>query len=648
MMKSAAICSYKVIFVVLALLIPICTAYAQQTSKPSSEQSSSPSDSESRAGNNFHSSFASAEFALDGRVIIQGAPFSAVGVKETTQVLSNGRPFVRRMVMSIYRDSKGDTRVEWGNSAKTAGVAEAPMISDAETGALYILIPRLNRATQLGGTRELATPPQMKVITPQSPPDNITQVVGEIIEPLGTKIIEGVKAEGVRVTTTIPATEIPNKQPAKAILERWYSQELRRNILIKSIDPRFGEALFRLTDIDRSEPARELFKIPLENRSNSLIERGPGKSAKLEQNMPVTIKLGRGDRISVDNRTTGRIRITGWDKDYIEARATSERGLEAVRFNISDDVPDKKIWLKADYARRDEAETTSTEPKPEPSMVIKTPPTMTKPTSPTVPTSVPTQLPQPETSDKREISDSDVPPLRSDGRPVEVDLEVSVPRYAEIEVIRVTRSNVEVTGVETPLMVFGDRSTLVFKNVGAVEARTRSGMVEVENASGLVDVVTASGQISVKRAGGDVRALSISGAINVECVRGRVNIDNTDGAITLDNAQGDVDVGTSNSDVLFTGAIREGGRYYLKSMSGMVAMSVQDKPPGFTASLSSYRGSIENDFQLKVKESSQHEETMNRRIIGSYGNGRAQITLDTFDGKINLSKLAPGAVKDCK
>jgi len=558
--------------------------------------------------------------------------------------------------MSIYRDSKGDTRVEWGNSAKTTGVAGAPMIFDAATGAMYILIPRLNRATQLGGARGLAAPPQMKVITPQSPPDNITQVVGEIIEPLGTKIIEGVKAEGVRVTTTIPATEMPNKQPAKVVYERWYSQELRRNILIKSIDPRFGEALFRLTDIDRSEPARELFQIPVENGANPSSESRQRRPMKLEQNMPITIKLERGDRISVDNRTTGRIRITGWDKDYIEARATSERGVEAVRFNVSDDLPDKKIWLKADYARRDEVKPTSTEPKPEPSMVIKTPPTITKPTSPTVPTSVPTQLRQPETSDKpeisfdgkRDISDNDVPPLRSDGRPVEVDLEVSVPRYAEIEVIKVTRSNVEVTGVETPLMVFGDKSTLVFKNVGALEVRTRSGAVEVENASGLVDVVTASGQISVKRAGSDVRALSISGAINVECVRGRVNIDNTDGAITLDNAQGDVDVGTSNSDVLFTGAIREGGRYYLKSMSGAVSMSVQDKPPGFTAALSSYRGSIENDFQLKVKESSQHEETINRRLIGSYGNGRAQITLDTFDGKINLSKLAPGAVKDCK
>jgi len=385
--------------------------------------------------------------------------------------------------------------------------------------------------------------------------------------------------------------------------------------------------------------------------------RKPDKSAKLRQSMPLTIKFERGDKISVDNRTTGRIRITGWDKDYIEARATSERGLEAIKYSVGGELPQKDIWLKATYAQRDEGETISPEPKPEPTTLVKTPPSITKPTPPTAPTSGPPKLRQPETSNKpetpfefqSEISDEvDEPPVRSDGRLVEVDLEVNVPRYAEIEVIRVMRSPVEVTGIETPLTVFGNQSALTFKDVGAVEVRTRNGSIEVENASGLVDVITASGHISVKHTESDVRALSISGPVDVECVRGRVNVDSTDGPITLNNVQGDVDVSTSNSDVLFASAIRDDGRYYLKSMSGTVTMSVPDRPFGFTASLSSYRGVIENDFQLRVKQSSQHEETINRRIIGSYGSGRAQITLDTFDGKINLRKLAPGVAKECK
>jgi Putative adhesin len=658
-MKSTATWPYKAIFLVFVLYISVDTAYAQQISRPSGQ--GTPTDSEKQAGNNFHSSFASAEFALDGRVVVQGAPFSAVGIKETTQILSDGRPFVRRMVASIYRDSEGNTRYEWGNSAKTEGAARGAMIYEAGTNAIFILDSRSGRLQQLTvpGGKAISPPRQVKVITPESPPDNITQVVGETIEPLGTKIIEGIKAEGVRVTTTIPATEMPNKQPAKVIYERWYSQELRRNLLIKSTDPRFGEASFRLTEIDRSEPASELFQVPAQYKLGLADERKPDNPVrmKLEQSMPVSIKLERGDKISVDNRTTGRIRITAWDKDFVEAKATSERGVEAIKYSIAGELPQKNVWLKADYARRDEAGGGSPGPKVEPPPMTKTPPTITKPTAPTTPTNVPAKPRQPGTAGKPEITyelkrdisnDDNDPPLRSDGRPYEVNLEVSVPRYAEIEVIKVTRSPVEVTGVETPLTVVGDKSTLSFKNIGAVEVRTRNGAIEVENASGLVDIVTASGPVNVKHAGGDVRVLSISGTVGVECVRGRVNIDNTDGAITLSNVQGDVDVSTSNSDVLFTSSIREGGRYFLKSMSGAVRMSVQDKPPGFTASLSSYRGTIENDFQLKVKQSSQHEETVNRRLVGSYGNGKAQLTLDTFDGEINLRKLAPGAVKECK
>src|ERR1043165_7281800 len=350
-MKSAATWPYQVIFLVCVLYISVGTAYAQQISKPSGQ--GTPTDSEKRAGNNFHSSFASAEFAVDGRVIVQDAPFSAVGIKETTQILSDGRPFVRRMVTSIYRDSKGRTRYEWGKATKNEGAGRAPMIYDAVTGAMYILDPANGRAAQLAPSLKDIGPLQAKVITPQSPPDNITQVVGETIEPLGTKIIEGVKAEGVRVTTTIPATEMPTKQPAKAIYERWYSQELRRNVLITSIAPRFGEATFRLTEIDRSEPASELFQVPAQYKLDVAIERKPGNPMrmKLEQSAPVSVRLERGDKISANNRTTGRIRVTGWDKDYVEARATSERGVEAVRYRVGDASPQKSVWLKADYAR---------------------------------------------------------------------------------------------------------------------------------------------------------------------------------------------------------------------------------------------------------------------------------------------------------
>jgi DUF4097 and DUF4098 domain-containing protein YvlB len=232
-------------------------------------------------------------------------------------------------------------------------------------------------------------------------------------------------------------------------------------------------------------------------------------------------------------------------------------------------------------------------------------------------------------------------------RPGEIFLEVKVPRYAELEVIEVVRSEVLISGLETAVTVNGEKSAIKLRRVGAAEVKTRSGEVEVDSVNGLIDVITTSGTIVVKNAGGDVRALSLSGRIEIHCARGRVDVSNTDGPITLASAGGDVSATATNSRIHFTGSIRADGRYYLKSMSGAVEMEVPANSPGFTAALSSYRGGVTTDFPLKAKQPAP-QSPVNRRLIGRYGNGQAQITLDSFDGAVKLSKLAAGALKDCR
>jgi hypothetical protein len=370
-------------------------------------------------------------------------------------------------------------------------------------------------------------------------------------------------------------------------------------------------------------------------------ERIDAQQATTPQTARVSIKLERehGGRVSVDNRTTGRITIIGWDRDTVEATATSERGVEAVRVSLKD-LPAKIISLKADYLKRPEDD----QLRPEAIQPIRTPGSPLE--LPPVPNELPGKVRSPDISGFEYVEE---PPTR-DGQPIEVHLEVRVPRYVEIDIIRVIRSPVEVTDVDTSLIVLGQRSPVVLKRVRDVEVRTRSGSVEIEDAAGLVEVVTASGAVRVRRTQGDVRVLSISGNMEIECVRGRVNIDSADGSITLSNIQGDIEANASNSNIQFTGAIREDGRYHLKTMSGSVEMLLRDKPPGFTAALSSYRGSIENDFKLQVKQSGEprQEGEINRRVFGRYGNGQAQITLDSFDGKVKLAKLPPGVAKECK
>ncbi len=75
-------------------------------------------------------------------------------------------------------------------------------------------------------------------------------------------MMEGVNAEGVRVTTTIEQGAIGNDRPIQSITERWYSQELQTNVMTKRTDPRNGEEVVKLTNVHRGEPSPVLFELP--------------------------------------------------------------------------------------------------------------------------------------------------------------------------------------------------------------------------------------------------------------------------------------------------------------------------------------------------------------------------------------------------
>ncbi len=348
----------------------------------------------------------------------------------------------------------------------------------------------------------------------------------------------------------------------------------------------------------------------------------------------VRFKLPHGMKLAVDNVTTGRIVVEGWDRDYVEAVATSERGTEHVRARTASGSDGQPVFaLTADYLTPPWPSlpslwgALSRRPSPTPS---PTPSTAPKPTPNQTPTPAPEPAPQPKYFPA----------------PDEVHLHVKLPRQAVLDLIEVNRSEVEVTGITTTVTVSGRRSAIKLRDTGAVEVRNESGPVEVEGAAGLVDVVTSGGHIRIRDVRGDVRALSLSGGIELRCVRGRVNAGSTEGAIVLSGVEGDADAMTVNSDVKFDGVLRAEGRYHLKSMSGAVEMGLRRNPPGFTALLSSYRGPVETDFQLGPRQ--QPKGSNGTRLTGRHGDGRAQITLDSFDGLVKLSRLAQDSTGGCK
>jgi len=81
-------------------------------------------------------------------------------------------------------------------------------------------------------------------------------------ETLGTEMIDGIQAEGTRVTMTTPAGVEGNDRPLTRVCEHWQSVELKIVMLSKCSDPRTGNTTLRVQSLDRTEPDPALFQIP--------------------------------------------------------------------------------------------------------------------------------------------------------------------------------------------------------------------------------------------------------------------------------------------------------------------------------------------------------------------------------------------------
>ena len=260
--------------------------------------------------------------SFGGRVV-KGAPYSGEAVTETIQTLSDGNRIVNRMTSSVYRDSEGRTRRE--QSLKGLGIFtngeesfQTIFITDPVAGVTYTLDSRSHTANkgmpftfefqkkldkagaavsavegqrfEFKVERGTAATGSMIMTAPAGAPhpdlDQLRAEGGgagtfvfrskgansnEVKEQLGKQLIEGVEAEGTRTTVTIPAGEIGNERPIEIVSERWYSPELQLVVMTRHSDPRFGETTYKLTNINRTEPAKTLFEVP----SDYTIKEGP-------------------------------------------------------------------------------------------------------------------------------------------------------------------------------------------------------------------------------------------------------------------------------------------------------------------------------------------------------------------------------------
>lgn len=233
--------------------------------------------------------FVTSEFNFDK--LVKGAPYSAQAVTEMIQILSDGNRIVNTSSAAVYRDGEGRTRREQtlkaiGNFALSGEPVMSISINDPVAGVAYVLEPHSHTARKILGFHMDTGPGGAFKVTPKGEGQGFTlqttlngavtmnvataggrmreakERAGVRTEDLGTQTVEGVNAVGTRSTITIPAGQIGNERAIEITDERWFSPDLQTMVMTKHSDPRSGETVYRLTNINRAEPDHSLFEVP--------------------------------------------------------------------------------------------------------------------------------------------------------------------------------------------------------------------------------------------------------------------------------------------------------------------------------------------------------------------------------------------------
>jgi len=194
-----------------------------------------------------------AEMWYSGK-IVKGVPYSAKAIVETSQTLADGTKITHQSTALVARDGEGrlrrEQRIDRLGPIEISGEPQLRIfIMDPVARLTYVIDPQ-NRQAQKRPLPE--RPPG-----PPGPP-----APAGATEDLGKKSFEGVEASGTRAIITIPAGQIGNDRPIQIIEERWYSEALQAVVYSRHSDPRMGENVYRLTEINLTEPSHSLFAVP--------------------------------------------------------------------------------------------------------------------------------------------------------------------------------------------------------------------------------------------------------------------------------------------------------------------------------------------------------------------------------------------------
>jgi DUF4097 and DUF4098 domain-containing protein YvlB len=199
-----------------------------------------------------------------------------------------------------------------------------------------------------------------------------------------------------------------------------------------------------------------------------------------------------------------------------------------------------------------------------------------------------------------------------------VDYDITVPAWMPIRT-EGTYNFVTIDGAQAEVFANTVRGDVIVKGgTGAITAKTVEGEVQIDGARGKLNVSSVNHQILIANVTGEIAADSVNGAITMTGM-----------------GTSSVDASTVNGTITYEGRIVDNGHYSFETHNGDLLLGLPDTINA-TFTIRTYQGSLSTDLPLQGVGRTDLQR--GRRVTTTLGNGSADISLETFGGRIRLQK----------
>jgi len=176
----------------------------------------------------------------------------------------------------------------------------------------------------------------------------------------------------------------------------------------------------------------------------------------------------------------------------------------------------------------------------------------------------------------------------------------------------------------------GDTVKVEAKQKGTVIGTSPAANIDVTvPASIILDFETSNGKIEVSGIEGPGTFRTSNGKIALGNVKGDFVARTSNGNIDVDGLEGSVRLDTSNGSIDFRGQLLPGSDNEMETSNGQVMVDLEGEP-SVSLEATTSNGTVKSEFPILATE------TGKGRLVGTLGDGEADLHVETSNGSITI------------